>query len=111
MAIPPSTVKVWPVIYAALSSVAMNLSSRDRRSGHASKPHQDRVVRVIIVCELHLYEVQEQRLVDSDTLRKTKNHMQGLKKAATRACPCSNNLKTKKAVTTTTHAIAPQHSE
>ncbi len=25
MAIPPSTVKVWPVIYAALSSVAMNL--------------------------------------------------------------------------------------
>lgn len=43
MAMPPSTVKVWPVIYAALSSVAMNLSSRDSSGGHASEPQPEAV--------------------------------------------------------------------
>lgn len=39
MAIPPSTVKLWPVMYAALSSVAMNLLQRRRKQGAHTQTH------------------------------------------------------------------------
>ena len=39
MAIPPSTVKLWPVMYAALSSVAMNLSQRRRKQRANTHTH------------------------------------------------------------------------
>ena len=43
MAIPPSTVKDWPVMYNAESSVAMNLRSRTSTRERARR-HQNRIL-------------------------------------------------------------------